>query len=284
MPPDFDSDADFPSPAPHLREMPSHHALSPGLPPPATPPQLAPEDLSVDPAPTAPAAPRIKDLPESERPREKLMAHGAGSLTDAELLALFFRTGTVGLTAIDIGREMLRRYGSLNAISRQTWKELSRQRGLGPAKAMDLLAAVELGRRLAREEFMDASMDSPEAIVALMGPEMRGYPREVLKVLSLNVRCRVISVDEITRGTVSETIAHPREILRPAVLHSATGIIIVHNHPSGDASPSQADIQFTRRAAGAADIFQIRLHDHVIIGQPGAGREGFFSFRQAGLI
>ncbi len=235
--------------------------------------------------PSAPASQRIQDMPAAERPREKMERHGAGALSDAELLALFFRTGMPGLSAIEIGRQLLKKYGSLTALSRQKTSEIQRQKGLGPAKAMDLAAAFELGKRLARQEAVQQRVDHPVAICELLGPELRAEPMEVLKIVLVTTRGTLIAVEEVSRGGLNETIAHPREVLKFAMLHSAFGFILVHNHPSGDPMPSASDLTLTRKIRDAALLMQINFFDHVIIGRPTTDRpSGFLSFRETGLL
>lgn len=244
----------------------------------------APPPRTAYPDKPAPAV-RIHDLPADERPREKMMAHGPSSLTDAELLALFFRTGMQGLSAIDIGRQLLKKYGSLNSISRQKTIDIQKQKGLGPAKALDLAAAFELGKRLARQEASQTRIDNPEAIYNLLAPEMRAEPLEVLKIVLLTTRGTLLAIEEISRGGLTETIAHPREILLPAIRHSAYGFILAHNHPSGDPTPSSSDLAMTRRIRDAALLMQINFFDHVIIGNPTSDRPtGYHSFRETGML
>ena len=241
--------------------------------------------VPIPPLKPAHASQRIHDLPEDERPREKMHQHGAGALSDAELLALFFRTGMPGLSAIDIGRSLLKQYGSLTALSRQPLAGIQKQKGLGPAKAMDLAAAFELGKRLARQEAVQQRIDNPQAIAGLLGPEMRAEPLEVLKIVLLTTRGTLIAVEEISRGGLAETIAHPREVLRPAIMHSAYGFILAHNHPSGDPTPSSADLSMTRRIRDAASTMQIHFLDHLIIGVPTEERpHGYHSFRETGML
>jgi DNA repair protein RadC len=231
------------------------------------------------------ASQRIHDMPADERPREKMLKHGPGALTDAELLALFFRTGMQGLSAIDIGRMLLKKYSTLTALSRQQITEIQKQKGLGPAKALDLAAAFELGKRLARQEAVQQRIDNPQAIYDLLAPEMRAEPLEVLKIILLTTRGTLIAIEEISRGGLAETIAHPREILRPAIMHSAFGFILAHNHPSGDPTPSSADLSMTRRIREAATLMQINFFDHLIIGAPTPDRPaGYHSFRESGML
>lgn len=232
----------------------------------------------------SPSPVRIHDLPATERPREKLARLGAGALSDAELLALFFRSGSRGASAIDLGRRLLERFGSLRELSRSSVSELMATPGIGSAKASELAAAFELGSRLAREQWSESRIDSPEAVCALVGAEMRSLRQESLRILLLNTRFGLIRVEEIFRGSINESIAHPREILRAAIIHSAHAFIVVHNHPSGDPSPSEADRSFTRRLASVAGEVQIQMLDHIIIGLPVNGGPPYFSFREAGLV
>jgi DNA repair protein RadC len=227
---------------------------------------------------------RIHELPDEDRPREKLLKNGASTLSESELIAILLRTGTVGANAIDVARELLTRYQSLTSLSRRGAKELAEIKGIGPAKALQLAAAFELGKRLAQESPSRGKLDSPELIYELLGPEMRMLSKESLRAVLLDTRFRLLRVEEIALGSISECVAHPREIFRPALIHSAFAVILAHNHPSGDPSPSAADIQMSRRMAEAAKILQIRLLDHVIIGAPAPGRAPFYSFKEAGVL
>ncbi|HEY5792735.1 MAG TPA: DNA repair protein RadC [Chthoniobacterales bacterium] len=228
---------------------------------------------------------RLRELPESERPREKLAGLGAASLTDAELLAIFIRTGLRGRNAVGVAQDLLRQRGSLLELSRCTIRELMNSaKGIGLAKACELAAAFELGKRLARGLGARPKVDSPEAIYDLMAPEMQALRTESLRLLLLDTKYQLIRVEEISLGSVSESIAHPREIFRPALIHSASAVVLVHNHPSGDPEPSRADHQTTRRLLEAAEILGVRLLDHVVIGSPEGGRKAYASFREMGVI
>src|SRR5205807_5732325 len=223
-------------------------------------------------------------MPEDERPREKLAAHGPAALADSELIAILLRTGMVGANAIEIARGLLQRYGSLRALSRCSVDELAKIPGIGPAKAVQLAAAFDLGNRLARETLSKQKIDSPELVNELVGPEMRRLRKESLRVILLDTRYHLIRVEEVSIGSVNESIAHPRDVFRPALVASAYAVIVVHNHPSGDASPSQTDHSLTRRLAEAAELLQIKLLDHIIIGAPSEGNPGYFSFKEAGVL
>jgi DNA repair protein RadC len=163
-------------------------------------------------------------------------------------------------------------------------KELRRIPGIGEAKALELVAAFGLGERLARETLSKQKLDSPELVSELVGPEMRRLRTESLRVILLDTRYRLLHIEEISLGSLNESIAHPREIFRPALTYSAHAVIVVHNHPSGDASPSQTDHSLTRRLAEAAELLQIKLLDHIIIGAPAEGSPGYFSFKEAGVL
>ena len=227
---------------------------------------------------------KIREMPEDERPREKLAARGAAALTDSELIAILLRTGLPGANAVDVARTLLQQYGSLGALSRCTVSEIAKIRGIGPAKAVQLVAAFGLGQRLARETLSRQKIDSPELVNDLLGAELRALHKESLRAILLDTRYHVIRIEEVSLGSINESIAHPRDVFRPAVIFSAYAVIVVHNHPSGDPSPSQADHSLTRRLADAAQLLQIKLLDHIIIGAPAEGRPPYFSFKEAGII
>lgn len=229
-------------------------------------------------------APRIRDLPQGERPREKLAQLGPAALDNAELMALFISTGVKGRSAIEIGRDLIRKYGSMGALGSLPVSELAKERGLGLAKASKLAAAFELGTRVAREQLREVPLDTPELIHEFFAPQMRHLAQEQVVVAVLDARLRHIGTTVVSIGTVSESSAHPREILRPVITRGAHGFILIHNHPSGDPSPSKADEVVTRRIAEAAKMMQVVFLDHVIIGRPAQGRCGYFSFREAGFV
>jgi len=229
-------------------------------------------------------SPRIHDLPFEQRPREKLARLGPAALDNSELIALFLATGVRGRSAIEIGRDLLRKYGSIGALGGLPLAELARERGLGIAKASKLAAAFELGIRVARESFRAEPLESPERIHELFAPQIAHLSQEHVVVATLDSRLRPTGSDTISVGTVSESNAHPREILRPVLSRGGFGFILIHNHPSGDPSPSQADYQITRRIIEAAELMQLRFLDHVIIGRNSPGRQPYFSFREAGIV
>ncbi len=231
-----------------------------------------------------PQSPMIRDLPQGERPREKLAQHGPAALDNAELMALFISTGIKGRSAIEIGRNLIRKYGSMGALGALPVSELAKEHGLGLAKASKLAAAFELGIRVAREQLREIPLDTPELIYGFFAPQMRHLAQEQVVVAVVDARLRHIGTTVVSMGTVSESTAHPREILRPVITRGAHGFVVIHNHPSGDPSPSRADELVTRRLVEAAKLMQVEFLDHVIIGRPSQGRSAYYSFREAGVI
>lgn len=227
---------------------------------------------------------KIHELPEQDRPREKLATLGVAALTDSELIAILLRTGLPGANAVDVARQLLQRFGSLGGLARCTVKELSQVKGVGLAKAVQLAAAFGLGARLAREQTDKQPMDTPHRIHELLGAEMRALHQESLRIVLLDTKLRLMRVEEVSLGTLNETSAHPREIFRPALIHAAYAIVVVHNHPSGDPTPSDADRRLTVRLCEIGRLMQITLLDHIIIGSSDGGRLPWFSFREVGAI
>ena len=227
---------------------------------------------------------RIQDMPHGERPREKLASLGPTALSNAELMALFISTGSKGRSAIDIGRELIAKYGSMSALGCLPVSELAKEKGLGLAKASKLAAAFELGIRVAREELRDTPLNTPELIYDFFAPQFRHLSQEQVVCATVDTRLHHIGTTIISLGSVSETSAHPREVLRPVITRGAYGFILIHNHPSGDASPSKADEILTKHLVDAANLMQVKFLDHVIIGRPSLGRLPFFSFHASGII
>jgi DNA repair protein RadC len=227
---------------------------------------------------------RIHDLPCGERPREKLAQFGPAALNNAELMALFLSTGTKGRSAIEIGRDLITKYGSMGALGSLPVAELAKEHGLGPAKASKLAAAFELGARVAREQVREIPLDSPERIHEFFAPQLRHLAQEQVVVAVVDARLRHIGTTVVSIGTVNESNAHPREILRPVITRGAHGFVLIHNHPSGDPSPSRSDEVVTRRLVEASGLMQVHFLDHVIIGKPSPGRTPYYSFREAGLV
>ena len=227
----------------------------------------------------------MRELPPAERPRERLLNQGANALKTAELLAILLRTGTSGRPVLDLADFLLTHFGSLEALSRAPVGELAKIKGVGQAKAIGLKAAFALAARLARSEAEARAVETPEDIARLLGEEMRLLDYESLRVICVNTKHMVLGVEEVTRGTLNESLFHPREAFRAAISRQAHAVILVHNHPSGNPSPSDADLHVTRRMKEAGALLQIELLDHVILGAPRAGNEkGFFSFKNEGLL
>jgi len=228
---------------------------------------------------------RIHDLPENDRPRERLLELGAGALTNAELLAIFINTGSKGENAIQMGQRLLQQFKTLRHLSTRSGKELTQQfKGLGPAKAAHIAAAFELGRRAAQEEIRAMPMNEPDLVYRYLGGDMARLGHETVRILLLNTKLNLTHDEVIFQGSVNESTAHPREILRPAIVHRAHAFILAHNHPSGDPAPSTADRRFTQRLKEAAQLLMINFADHIIIGAPRDGAQPYFSFREAGLL
>ncbi|RME34518.1 MAG: JAB domain-containing protein [Gammaproteobacteria bacterium] len=222
----------------------------------------------------------ITDWPEGERPRERLLELGAQALSDAELLAIFLRTGVKGRSAVDLARELLREGDGLAGLLDREGRELASLHGLGPAKASQLLAALELGRRyLAARLRRDTAFTSPEQTRQYLSLRLRGRPFEVFACLFLDNRHRLIAFEELFSGTIDGASVHPREVVRRCLAHNAAAVILAHNHPSGVAEPSRADRQITRRLQQALELIDVRVLDHLVVGE---GEP--VSFAERGLI
>lgn len=226
----------------------------------------------------------LNDAANTDLPREKIYKYGPGALSNAELMAIFLTSGVVGRNVIQVAGDLLEKYGSLQELGRLPVSEYMNNKGIGLAKACKLAAAFELGSRLKREEVIAKPLDTPELIYDLFAHQMGNLPNETALVVTLNTRLEHTSTTTVSMGTVNETTAHPREIMRPVITRNAYAFILVHNHPSGDPTPSAADHRITERLIEAAGIMQIRLIDHMIIGRASAGRLPYFSFRSAGIV
>ena len=210
---------------------------------------------------------KIHDWPDSERPREKLLAHGPAVLSDAELLAIFLGSGRQGLDVVSSARRLLNRQGSLRDLLERTPKELLKLPGIGPARACALLAALELGHRhLAAGLTRGEALTDPQAAGRYFAQRLRGLPHEVFAALFLDTRHRAIAFEELFRGTVDGAEVHPREVVRRALAHNAAAVIVGHNHPSGNGEPSAADRAITVRLKQSLALVEIRLLDHFIVG------------------
>ncbi|MBS4022944.1 MAG: DNA repair protein RadC [Dethiobacter sp.] len=222
----------------------------------------------------------IKDLPPSERPRERLLQDGAAALSDAELLAIFIRTGTKNETAVQLAERVLVELGGLERLPRLTSEEFCAIKGLGPVKAVTLLAAVEMAKRLAgRIRSGQSSVTSPGDAAALVMEKLRHKLREHFLIVLLDTKHKLMGLEEISIGSLNASLIHPREVFRPAIQKACACIILVHNHPSGDPTPSREDLDVTKRLTEAGRLVGIEVLDHVVIGD---GR--YISFREKGLL
>jgi DNA repair protein RadC len=223
---------------------------------------------------------RIGEWPIEDRPRERLYQKGADSLADAELLAIQLGTGVRGQSAVDLAREMLARYGSLSDLAGRGLAELANLRGVGPVKAGRLAAAFELTRRLrSRTGESRPVLGSPEQVFARYGPLMEHLQKEVFRVALLDAQNGLLRDPVVSEGTLSASLVHPREVFKPAILESAASLILLHNHPSGDPTPSREDLRLTRQLVECARLLDLRIHDHVVI-----GRGRFVSLAERGAL
>lgn len=201
-----------------------------------------------------------------ERPREKLLKRGPAALSDAELLAIFLRTGITGKTAVDLSRELLHDFGSLRALVESNAVEFCRGKGLGPSKYVQIQAAIELGKRYLESGLQETDvLASPQTTREYLLAQLRAYPHEVFACLFLNNRHHIISFDKMFNGTIDGASVYPREVVKKALGHNAAAVIFAHNHPSGVAEPSTADISLTRRLKTALELVDIRVLDHFVI-------------------
>jgi DNA repair protein RadC len=222
----------------------------------------------------------IKAWPETERPREKLLRFGPRQLSEAELLALVIGSGTAGTTALDLAKGLLSEYGDISVMASQDAGSYLRWRGLGPARAARISAAMELGRRVGLIRYTNRMrFRSPEEVVRFQRSEFVGLQHEIFKVLLLDSGNRIIRDVTISQGTLNASVVHPREVFKAAVEYLAAGIILVHNHPSGEPSPSREDRDITQQMIRSGQIMGIPVLDHIIL----AGNR-YFSFSKEGLL
>jgi DNA repair protein RadC len=229
---------------------------------------------------------RLKDQPVSERPRERLVARGPDALTHAELIAILLRTGLKGANVVRVAQNILHKFGSLNALALATVDELKQISGVGPDKAATLVAAFALARRMEQERRGESPvLDNPATVVNFLREENRLGNVESFQVLLLNVRKKLIRLEKISQGLLDTILVHPREVFRAAIVANAAGIVLVHNHPSGDPAPSEADIKVTRDLIRAGQLLKIEVVDHVIIGRATTERtKDYASLRELGYF
>lgn len=231
----------------------------------------------------------VKELPVEMRPREELQRRGAENVPDEILISILLRSGMKGKNVTELARELLRRYGGLANLSKATFEELlhNKIKGLGKVKALELAAALELGRRAAQQgpRHDSPSIRDPESAYRILGPLARTLQQEIFWVLLLDTKNKLIGQPvETSRGLLDSSPVHPREVFNKAVRYSAASVILAHNHPSGDPTPSKEDIDITRRLTEAARILGIRVVDHLIVGKPSATTPGYVSLREKNLV
>ena len=210
----------------------------------------------------------IRDWPAGERPREKLLEHGSSSLSDAELLAIFLRTGVSGKSAVDLARHLLNEFGSLRALLEADLRSFCRPLGLGPAKFTQLQAVLEMSRRhLAEHLRRDCALESPQAVRDFLTSQVRHEPHEVFGCLFMDTKHRMLAFEVLFRGSIDSASVYPRQVVKRALAHNAAAVIFCHNHPSGISLPSEADRTLTQRLTKALDLIEVRVLDHFIVGE-----------------
>ncbi|MFI8373708.1 DNA repair protein RadC [Pseudomonas helleri] len=210
----------------------------------------------------------IRDWPAAERPREKLLEHGSSSLSDAELLAIFLRTGVSGKSAVDLARHLLNEFGSLRALLEADLRSFCRPLGLGPAKFTQLQAVLEMSRRhLAEHLRRDCALESPQAVRDFLTSQVRHEPHEVFGCLFMDTKHRMLAFEVLFRGSIDSASVYPRQVVKRALVHNAAAVIFCHNHPSGISLPSEADRTLTQRLTKALDLIEVRVLDHFIVGE-----------------
>lgn len=208
----------------------------------------------------------LKDLPQAERPRERLIRYGSDKLSLTELLAIVIGKGTLGEPVSVLSSRLLSKFGDLNRLEEASIEELVKIKGIGRAKATQIKAALELGRRLfSQEEIRGKTIQTAEDVYKIMRAEFKNKKKEHFKLVLLNTRNQIIRKVSVTKGTLNTSLIHPREVFKSALSHSAASVILVHNHPSGDPRPSDDDIKITKRLIEAGKIMGIEVHDHVIM-------------------
>ncbi len=229
---------------------------------------------------------RLKDQPPSERPRERLAEKGPDALRHADLVAILLRTGLKGRNVVEIGEELLAKHGSLQALAKASLEDLQQIKGIGRDKAVTLAAAFALARKMAEELRLEAPvLDTPDAVANLMREDTRLLQVETFHILLLNTRRRLIGVVKISDGTLDTILVHPRDVFKPAIAANAAAIVLLHNHPSGEATPSEADIKVTRDLIRAGQLLKIEVLDHVILGRATQERpKDFMSLRELGYF
>ena len=239
----------------------------------------------------------VNDMPKAERPRERLQKLGAEALSVQELLALVIGRGVAGRSVMTIAQELMARFGNAGRISEATAEELSMVKGVGPAKAAQLKACFELGKRKELETeygYEDYDIKNPQIVAKVIRTHIKDMKKEHFMLMALNTRNKIIRIDNISVGTLNASLVHPREVFNKAIAHAASSVVIAHNHPSGDPEPSEEDLKITRRLVDAGRILGIEVLDHIIIGKHTVKsaitehskpeKEGYCSLKEKGLI
>ena len=230
---------------------------------------------------------RLKDLPKEDRPQERLERLGAPALADRELLAMIIRSGTSKKDVLTLADEMLTKAGSLSGLLRWDVSDFQEIAGIGKVKALQLSTQIEIAKRMIRgERNQDIILDEPQKVWEYLYPEVRSDTVERVWVLCLDRKNKLIRAESVTSGTATGSLVHPREVFRPAIRHGATAIILAHNHPSGDPTPSSADLRVTNKLFEASKTVDLEMHDHVILGEPEHCPKGlgYYSFSDLGYL
>jgi DNA repair protein RadC len=222
----------------------------------------------------------VRDLPRQERPRERLQKFGPEALSAQELLALVIGRGIPRKSVMSIAQELMAKFGNVKAIGQATIEELSQIKGIGLAKAAQIKACFELGRREELEpELKDFNIKDPETVVKAIRASIKDKAKEHFKLILLNPRNKIIGISTISIGTLNASLVHPREVFKDAIMHSAASVVLAHNHPSGDPEPSEDDLKITKKLVDSGKILGIEVLDHIVV-----GKETFKSFKEEGLI
>jgi DNA repair protein RadC len=224
---------------------------------------------------------RITDWPENERPREKLLNKGSDALSSAELIAILLGTGTGKTTAVDLGKLLIKKFGSIEQMSQASLQELTEIQGIGPAKALTLMAAFQLSRNMQKEvaEKDFIYFKQPSDVAKIFIPMFGHEKREMFAIALMDTAGKYMWSEKITIGTLNASLVHAREIFKPAIKHSAASIILVHNHPSGQLTPSAEDLKITKQIVEAGKLLDINVHDHLIVTQ-----DSYISLKEEGYI
>ncbi len=222
----------------------------------------------------------VHDLPREERPRERLKRLGAEALSAQELLAVIISRGSPNKSVINIAQDLLTKFGNINAISQATIEQLTEVDGIGPARATQIKACFELGKRKDLEpETKDTHIENPKDVVDAIRKDLKDKAKEHFKIIMLNSRNKVIGIGDISVGTLDASLVHPREVFKEAISHNSASVILVHNHPSGDPEPSDDDIKITKKLVESGKILSIEVIDHIIV-----GKNSYYSFKEKELI